>query len=127
MYLAIKTSDKITELYLYDGLTFKKEKKLEVGRELSKVLLGEINNIVGDDGFDVLNGLIMFIGPGSFTGLRIGISTMNALAYGKALPIVGVKGEDWLQQGIKRLKNKENDKIVLPEYGGEANITQPKK
>lgn len=126
MYLAINTADKITKIYLYDGLILKKEKRLEVGRDLSKVLLSEIDEIIECD-FDKLKGLIVFVGPGSFTGLRIGVSTMNALAYGKALPIVGVKGEDWLKRGIERLENKENDKIVLPEYGGEANITQPKK
>lgn len=126
MYLAIKTADKVSEIYLYNDLVLTKEKKWEAGRELSKSLLSEIKKIISGD-FNILKGLIVFVGPGSFTGLRIGISVMNALAYGKNLPIVGENGDDWAEKGIKRLQNGENDKIVMPEYGGEANITTPKK
>ena len=135
MILAIKTADAVSEIYLLHDtacrapakpvLWLVQEKKWEAGRNLSTELLGEVEKIVGD--FDKLTGLIVFTGPGSFTGLRIGISTMNALAYGKNLPIVGVNGEDWLEKGKKRLEKGENDKIVAPEYGGEANITIPKR
>ncbi len=37
-----------------------------------------------------IHGFAVSLGPGSFTGLRIGLSTVKGLAYGTALPLVGV-------------------------------------
>jgi tRNA threonylcarbamoyladenosine biosynthesis protein TsaB len=77
--------------------------------------------------WDDINGIVCFEGPGSFTGLRIGISVGNALAYGLEAPIVGTRGKDWQEVGIKKLLSGKNDEIVLPHYGSEPHITSPKK
>src|SRR5262249_11503882 len=37
-----------------------------------------------------ITGFALSIGPGSFTGLRIGLSTVKGLAYGWEIPVVGV-------------------------------------
>jgi small subunit ribosomal protein S2 len=43
------------------------------------------------------------------------------------IPIVGVTGTDWLKEGVEKLAGGTDEKLVMPEYGGEANISTPKK
>ncbi len=74
-----------------------------------------------------LGAVVIYKGPGSFTGLRIGAAVGNALAYAYNVPVVGETDEDWFTKGSGRLLRGKNDKIVLPEYGAEANISRPKK
>jgi tRNA threonylcarbamoyladenosine biosynthesis protein TsaB len=113
---------------------FKDDKQLvyekwQAHRELSVTLPGKIEDILNKSSitYDQLDGVVVYKGPGSFTGLRIGISAANALAYSKNLPIVAANSDCWVQVGMKMLKKGQNDKIALPEYGAPPFVTQPKK
>ena len=63
-------------------------------------------------------------GPGSFTGLRIGIATMQGLAFATEKPLIGVSGFDALAQVIFRLKPEATDDRLKPEATGTA---EPRK
>jgi tRNA threonylcarbamoyladenosine biosynthesis protein TsaB len=103
-----------------------KKKTWAAGRDLNREIVGVLDDFV-EGKWSGIDGLIVFRGPGSFTGLRIGIATMNTIAYAEKIPIVGAGGENWLAEGIDKLKIGENEKVVLPEYGASAHITRPKK
>lgn len=127
MFIAIRTDSIQAELYLLDPDGRVIDKKIwDAARKLARDLLGEVESILDRD-FSKLRGIVIFRGPGSFTGLRIGITTMNALAYAQSIPIVGTSGQDWIIDGINRLLKQDDDRIVLPEYGAPANITQPRR
>ena len=99
------------------------------GRTLAKGLLGYITSNLADAGkkpSDV-SGLVAYEGPGSFTGLRIGLTVLNTFADSEQIPIVGTTGDDWQAMGLARLQARENDKLVMPAYGAEAHITTPRK
>jgi tRNA threonylcarbamoyladenosine biosynthesis protein TsaB len=98
-------------------------------RELSNTILTVIRDQLAaqDSGFEDISGVIVYKGPGSFTGLRIGITVANTLAYSLSVPIVGEANEHrWLERALEALKAGRNDKLVLPEYGAEAHITAPR-
>jgi tRNA threonylcarbamoyladenosine biosynthesis protein TsaB len=125
MILALKTSADPAEIYLLSDGKVINQKVWLAGRTLARDLLAEIEKLVGD--LATLSGIVIFKGPGSFTGLRIGITTANTLAYSLNVPIVGSVGKNWRTDGLKKLDDKQNDKIVLPEYGALPHITKPKK
>lgn len=101
----------------------------ESGRELAKGLLRWLDMTLHENGYSLqsLEGIGVFQGPGSFTGLRIGIATANTLADSLRIPIVTATGEDWRSTCVRRLRDGEDDKIALPLYDRDANITKPRK
>ncbi len=127
--LAIRTDKPEAELYLYNGQKQLAELKWQAHRELSDTIHLKIQQILDKSSIKLeeLDGLIIFRGPGSFTGLRIGATVANTLAYAYSIPIIGSLGPDWLKSGIQKLLAGQNDKIAVPEYGAEPNITKPVK
>lgn len=101
----------------------------QADRTLARYLLAFLRDKLAEQGAELtdITGIGVMKGPGSFTGLRIGLSVANTLADGLGVPIVGAIGENWQAEAAVRLKRGETDTIVLPEYGGEAHITMPKK
>ena len=98
-------------------------------RELAETLHGKLAALLKGQNKSLqdIQGIIVFKGPGSFTGLRIGITVANALAYSLGVPIVASEDPDWLAEGIKRLQSGENEHITVPEYGALPHITPQKK
>ncbi|HEX4662628.1 MAG TPA: tRNA (adenosine(37)-N6)-threonylcarbamoyltransferase complex dimerization subunit type 1 TsaB [Candidatus Saccharimonadales bacterium] len=130
MILSLKTDSPDAELALFDvGGTELHHETWHADRALAKGLHAHIETLLKEQhkGWEDITGVIIFRGPGSFTGLRIGITVANTLAYGLDVPIIGEMGQEWQQTALTRIKNHENDRIILPHYGSEATITKPKK
>jgi tRNA threonylcarbamoyl adenosine modification protein YeaZ len=79
-----------------------------------------------------LSGIIVVVGPGGFTSIRIGVVTANILSFALNIPVVGVKKEvehdlaDLVEEGLAKLKKAKTGEIVMPFYDKEPNITTPK-
>src|SRR5262245_27717061 len=129
LILTIRTDKPEAELGLFDGQTKLVYATWEAHRELSNTIHTKVKELLESQHktFNDVQGIVCFQGPGSFTGLRIGITVADTMAYGLEVPVVGTMDDSWITQGIKRLETGENDRIALPHYGAPVHITQPRK
>lgn len=127
--LTIRTDKPEAEIGLYEDDKKLAYEKWQAHRQLAETINRKIQELLSSQGLalEEVSGLVVYRGPGSFTGLRIGLSVANALAYGLNIPIIAAEREDWQQRGIAELETDHNDKLVMPFYDSAAHVTQPKK
>lgn len=128
MILAIDTSTSRCHV----TILFEEETKhysWESGRGLADGLIGYLRTCLAENGLTWadISGIAVCKGPGSFTGLRIGLTVCNTIAGSLQLPIVGETGEDWLERAVMRLRGGQDERLVMPLYGRDPNITKPRK
>jgi tRNA threonylcarbamoyladenosine biosynthesis protein TsaB len=128
--LAIRTDKPEAELCILnsDGSVIASD-RWQAHRELSDTLLDRIEMLLKSVQEDLssLTSIAVYQGPGSFTGLRIGITVANTLAYSLSIPVVGAKGEYWLEAARESIARAAGEQFVIPEYGASAHITKPRK
>lgn len=128
MILLLDTSTPVCRLTLVDNER-QYHDEWQADRGLAKGLLDYLDAQLKKNGkmFQDIKGIGAFRGPGSFTGLRIGLTVLNTLADSQHIPIVGGEDDNWQQAVLDRLKNGDNDRLVMPLYGAAATITKPRK
>ncbi len=127
--LCIRTDKPEAELAVYDNQTALAQQRWQAHRKLAETLHVKINEVLAEASNNIadIEGVVVYKGPGSFTGLRIGVSVANALAYSLAVPVIGTNGENWIEKGIGSLQLGESDETVIPAYGSAARTTKPRK
>ena len=90
--LAVDTSTTSCSVALFNGDRLLAEAVYSTGKTHSRHLLSIIHRILTGCGCDPMDigGIAVTRGPGTFTGLRIGISTVKGLAEATQAPVVGV-------------------------------------
>ena len=92
MILGIDTSTIVSSVALIDNNKVLAELNVQHKLTHSEMLMPNIDTLLklGSVNKCDLTAIAVSIGPGSFTGLRIGLATAKALAYALKIPIVGV-------------------------------------
>ena len=89
--LAVETSTLAGGVALLDGERLRGEYLLDVRITHSERLMPAIDRLLGDAGWAPdLEGLAVAVGPGSFTGLRIGLSAVKGLRWPWAIPVAAM-------------------------------------
>ena len=103
MILAIDTATRSAGLAVYDGYAVRAEFTWDTSDHHTVELMPRIVEMLNqiDVSIDRLSGLGVSIGPGSFTGVRVGVAAAKGLALARNIPIVGVRSTDILAYAVK--------------------------
>jgi tRNA threonylcarbamoyladenosine biosynthesis protein TsaB len=90
--LALETTERIGSLAIHDGDKLLDEKSLDAGQRTAQSLAPGVKTLLAEVGWAVkdLDLVAVTIGPGSFTGLRIGVTTAKTLAYAAGGKVLGL-------------------------------------
>jgi len=106
--LAFDTSTQRGSIALLEGREVRAELRLHSPQTHSALLLKSIDFLLGQLEWKLgdLNLVAVGAGPGSFTGIRIGISTALGIAQSLSLPFAGVSGLDALAHQVELLNGR---------------------
>jgi len=92
MLVAIDTATSYASLALHDGFRVRAEQTWESPRRHTVELLPRLMRALEqlELGAGHLSGVAVTRGPGSFTGLRVGMAVAKGLALARTLPLIGV-------------------------------------
>jgi tRNA threonylcarbamoyladenosine biosynthesis protein TsaB len=104
MLVAIDTATDQASVALHDGSQVRMEQNWESPRRHTTELTARLAE--GMEALDVrperLSGVAVAIGPGSFTGLRVGMAVAKGLALAHKIPLVGIPTLDVLASAQSR-------------------------
>ena len=89
--LALETTDKVASVAIYQsGVCF--EKEIESSLRHEETVMPAVDELFRETGMtpEDLSAVAVDVGPGSFTGVRIGVCHGNAIAAALRLPVISV-------------------------------------
>jgi tRNA threonylcarbamoyladenosine biosynthesis protein TsaB len=129
LILTIRSDNPEAEVGLFNDLKKIDYKTWAAHRQLAETIHQKIKMLLyaSDKEWSDIEALVVYKGPGSFTGLRIGLTVADSIAFASKIPIVGFTGENWIEAGLNKLISGGNDKSIIPMYGAPVHITKPKR
>jgi tRNA threonylcarbamoyl adenosine modification protein YeaZ len=109
------------------GIEVLAERAVPSGNRHAELLTPAIRGVLADAGLrmDDLDAVVTGLGPGPFTGLRVGVVTALTLADARRLPVVGVCSLDAVGSGARTVVTDARRKEVYwAAYGDDGRRTE---
>ena len=112
LLLAVETSLDICSVALFRSSQLAEEHAFRHNMHLSERLMGSIDTILKSTGLEIaqIDAFACGVGPGSFTGTRIGVMTVKMIASLLVKPVVGVGSLEAVAARYTGLK----DSLIVP-------------
>jgi len=109
--LSVDSSSVTASVAITENGKIVSEKFINNGLTHSQTLMPMVENVINESGVSVKDIDLFAItnGPGSFTGVRIGVALVKGIAFGKDLPCVSVSTLDALAENLRGLEG-----IIVP-------------
>jgi tRNA threonylcarbamoyladenosine biosynthesis protein TsaB len=91
--LIVETSGRCGFVAVAEGTTLREVRRLDEARRHAQDLAPATVELLGAQGWKPrdLNGVVVSLGPGSYTGLRVGVMSAKTLAYATGCALIGVE------------------------------------
>ena len=102
--LAIDTSSKLCSVAILEDTSLIKKLELDNGLTHSETLMPLVQQLLKECNLSLkdIDLLVSDIGPGSFTGIRIGVATCKAFSDSINIPCIGISSLEVLAYNIKK-------------------------
>ncbi|HIA36804.1 MAG TPA: tRNA (adenosine(37)-N6)-threonylcarbamoyltransferase complex dimerization subunit type 1 TsaB, partial [Flavobacteriales bacterium] len=113
LILNIETATRVCSVALGKNGTLISFKETKVDRSHASSITIFIEQILSEEGLSAkdLDAIAVSKGPGSYTGLRIGVSTAKGLCYALDIPLIAINSLESLAQGY--LENNDATNTLL--------------
>ena len=100
MLLAVETTAILATVALFQDGALIAEREADAGKKHAETVLPLIDDLLEESGVSIsqIDLFAVDIGPGSFTGVRIGVSLVNALAFAAGRQVIAVDALQALYQ-----------------------------
>jgi tRNA threonylcarbamoyladenosine biosynthesis protein TsaB len=117
MIICLETATNLCSVALCDNEGVRALKESGESKSHASMLTVFIEEILKENGVKPgeLEAIAVSRGPGSYTGLRIGVSAAKGIAYGASIPLIAIDTTLSMFHGIaeKRLKHRETDSDTI--------------
>ena len=97
-YLFIDTSNSFINIYIVNDETVLVHKKVETLKDMANTIMPLIRESFNEINFDIKDVDKIFVtnGPGSFTGIRVGITVAKTISWGLNIPVYPISTLEYL-------------------------------